>query len=394
MKVVQNFKNVLASKKDNSGKIIFFKKMKKNKVASLALLLLTCSLAFLLLGQEKMLVKKTMAATETQEKSASFWQKVKQDWQKFKENFWKKVSEGGGNVGKRPTSWTEDLQEIVKGVYDANYNGNNDVVKRIRAKDREIIDGQRANEVEYAGGAKRALQGYLVQNKKILEEKVNARRKIAEGENGTPENPFYMEPNMFKKYCGENKYVLYWRIAGSSGRDLANPVTTGVPAGEQSVWRVPTCEELAACHCCANLCTNTVLRKIGKAWVLVCLPNVGFGVNGECSPLCKAPIGRAGCDGYSGSEFGSALDHDCMIQVEGCMDGSAGCTIIIKDPGNSQFQYTKGPNSDVYIHSRPGDNVVPPGAKVRKDNGADALPYGWIGQLVPEPGKCCKCIQR
>ncbi len=270
-------------------------------------------------------------------------------------------------------------------------------------------------DAEYNKYSERAVNDYVKKSNMNVNANIEAAKKMAGGENGSPNIPYYIEPNQFKKVCDQNKYVLYTSVGGASGRDMRRPKGGVGPTanennnvnsnsnsnapkdgntGEESVWRVPTCEELAQCHCCINTCMDTVLRtvKIGKKTItyIVCLPNVGFGPMG-CSPMCKAPIARTACSSYSAPTHSGAFDRDCMGRANGC-ESPGGCEVIIKDPGNSQFEFAP-PNSETYTKSKRGDNAVPPGGKVKKTNGASVLDYGWIGQLSSEPGKCCKCIQ-
>ena len=277
------------------------------------------------------------------------------------------------------STWTDMLNKQL-----ASMRNDPSQVKNDNTKARILLDAQ------YAGYAKKAVEQATKQNKDILDANIAKTQQLAQSENGTPKQTYYIEPNQFRKICDQNTYVLYSRIGGSSNRDLRNPKNSGGPAeGEESFWKVPTCSELAKCDCCINTCNDTVLRKIGKVWVTVCLPNVGFGPMG-CSPACKAPIARGACSAYSSPSHEAAYDRDCMGRANGCEGGGGGCKIIIRDPNNSQFEYLEG---GVWKKSHQGDNVVPEGTTVKKLNQINSLPPGWIGQLDPAPGKCCKCLQ-
>jgi len=278
-------------------------------------------------------------------------------------------------------SWTNSLKEKL-----ATRNENPDQITDEIMKQNLLLDK------EYEGSANYMLSQYLGEKKGELDELTEKTREKARQENGSEEKPFYIEPNQFRKICDKNEYVLYSRVGGASNRDMRNPLQTGGPAtGEQSVWRVPTCDELAACHCCINTCTDIVMRRIGEAIIPICLPNVGFGPM-NCSPLCKAPVARGSCRSFSGPSHGDQGNRDCMGRKNGC-ESAGGCKVIIRDPNYTQFEYTTTPDSQVYVKSKPGDNYVPPGSKVKKLNGANALPQGWIGQLDAAAGQCCKCIQ-
>jgi hypothetical protein len=241
---------------------------------------------------------------------------------------------------------------------------------------------------EYAQYVSPFLNQYTSENKKKMDELTQSVRNKARQENGAEESPYYIEPNQFRKICDQNTYVLYSRVGGAANRDLRNPTQAGgLATGEFSVWKVPTCEQLAQCDCCINTCDNVVYENNKPT----CVPNVGFGPMG-CSSLCKAPLARGACTAFTGPSHPIQGDRDCMGRPIGCVAAS-GCKIIIKDPNGTQFEYEKSAGSGVYVKSQKGDNVIPPGAKVRKSNAANALPQGWIGQLNPAAGQCCKCIQ-
>jgi hypothetical protein len=241
---------------------------------------------------------------------------------------------------------------------------------------------------EYTQYVSPSLNQYMAASKTKQDELTQAVRDKARQENGAEESPYYIEPNQFRKICDQNTYVLYSRVGGAANRDLRNPTQAGgLATGEFSVWKVPTCEQLAQCDCCINTCDDVVLENNKP----VCAPNVGFGPMG-CSSLCKAPLARGMCTAFTGPSHPAQNDRDCMGRPIGCV-AAAGCKIIIKDPNGTQFEYEKSAGSGVYVKSQKGDNVIPPGAKVRKSNAANALPQGWIGQLNPAAGQCCKCIQ-
>lgn len=283
--------------------------------------------------------------------------------------------------------WTNILKEKLmdmknSAMKDPNTNVNANTVATIKLDD------------SYKSYAEKALKNHLSQNKEELEKNIEKTKELSKKENGSQSESYYIEPNQFRKICNQNTYVLYSRIGGSSKRDMRNPKNAGgQPEGEESFWKVPTCNDLAKCHCCINTCDNVILKKVpvkgGYILTPICVPNVGFGPMG-CSPMCKAPIARGACSAYSAPFHEAAYDRDCMGRPAGCEGGGSGCKIIIRDPNNSQFEYLEGGD---WKKSKQGDNVVPEGTTVKKLNQINALPPGWIGQLDPEPGKCCKCLQ-
>ena len=46
-------------------------------------------------------------------------------------------------------------------------------------------------------------------NDNNLKKSIEKLYEKSEGENGSPENPYQIEPNQFKKSCGQNKYFLF-----------------------------------------------------------------------------------------------------------------------------------------------------------------------------------------
>lgn len=339
-------------------------------------------------------------------------------------SLWERVGNSVGNTyqnikstisgeTKNVVSWTNKWEKNIEDLYNLNKKVDDiddPAIKKAREENEERIASQKKLEEALSNRVKESVDNYLSGNKDKLDKLVKEIRYDAGNQNGSQNKPFDIEPNQFKKICGENTYVLFWRIGGASGRDLTNPAGSFQKSkdsnwsnigtkqgygssGDESVWRIPTCDELASCHCCQNLCADVVLRKIGKAMVPVCVTNVGFGING-CTPACKVPVARAGCDSYNEPVFGQALDHDCLTKLEGCKNPS-GCKVIIRDPNSSGLQYAYPDNPTKFYQAKGGDISVPPGGLVKKDSGlGDAQDKGWIGQLDAEPGKCCKCMQR
>jgi len=219
-------------------------------------------------------------------------------------------------------------------------------------------------------------------------------------ENGTRENPYTIEPNQFKKICGQNTYLLVWRKGKLKGRDMQNPVTGGGPLGRKSFWILPSCQQLADCHCCCNTC---------QIPLQLCSPGFCFLCSGGCVPSCgPCPLTCVmPCEKYTSGKAPGPKNSDCMCKPAGCPKGD-GCKIQIADGGKSGVEYTQsGSAKDVNkfhkgaVQVKEGKPVVEfsngngPGKKsmILDDGSGDTQPHGWIGQLKPEPGKCCKCVQ-
>ncbi|MBM3256347.1 MAG: hypothetical protein FJZ04_02670 [Candidatus Moranbacteria bacterium] len=330
-------------------------------------------------------------AADAPQNNASVWQRAKNALQSIKNKITGQPTPPT-NTGFQ--GWTNMLENMIKNYDPADPKNNQTKEQR---ESNEIRQWQQALDREYAGSGQLAANRYAAKNKERLDEITDKTKQYAAQENGSARLPYKIEPNQFKKVCDKNEYILYNTIGGMANRDMMNPVATGgAPTGEESQWRLPTCSELAQCHCCINTCDDTVWRivrvKGGTLRYIVCLPNVGFGAM-PCGPMCKAPVARMGCSSFTGGAHGEQNDRDCMGRANGCED-SGGCTIKIYDPGYSQFEYTNPPESERFVKSKPGMNIVPPGAKIKKDNGKDVFPIGFIGQLKRSPGQCCKCIQR
>ncbi len=220
-------------------------------------------------------------------------------------------------------------------------------------------------------------------------------------ENGTGKNPYKLEPNQFKKICGQNTYVLYYRIGGIGKRDMLKPTAkegTGAGGKEDTgeyTFEIPSCSELAKCHCCCNTCQipETLCQKPG--WVFAkkgCVPG--------CSDKCEANC-KKGCKDWKKPTPvpGAPFDRDCDCQMEGCPDGKD-CMILIKDEGNSKLQYTtKEAKPEQYFpaagfaYFKNGNGPSTDKSKIKSDGGNDTKDQGWIKKLKEEPGICCGCIQ-
>lgn len=214
------------------------------------------------------------------------------------------------------------------------------------------------------------------------------------GENGTSKNPYKLEPNQFKKLCGQNTYVLSWRIAGISMRDMAAPLGGGNTA-QETVWQIPTCEELAKCHCCCNTCKTPPSECKQDGWV--------FNEKDKCPQKCKEK-----CEDECEKECNNwkkpippdkaPLDRDCNCQQEGCPDGK-GCKIIIKDLGMTGVDFTTKVTPPEQFNKAKGVAMFPngngpveEGSKIKSEN-SDIKGAGWVVTLTPMPGQCCKCVK-
>lgn len=221
------------------------------------------------------------------------------------------------------------------------------------------------------------------------------------GENGTSGSPYKIEPNQFKKICGTNNYILYWRKGGKNGRDMAQPVQQGPGAGKDQEgyvhWQLPTCEELAECHCCCNTCVTPESQCKSPGWVFNnkgCPPNCKPTCEGDCKPKCQSWTKPEG-------PGDPTLNRDCKCNQEGCPKSNAkGCKIMIIDSGKSQVDYTKQDSSkpEEYYKGtgiaifKDGNGPMDLKSKVRQESN-DTQKDGWIMKLKNEKGKCCKCYQ-
>ncbi len=220
-------------------------------------------------------------------------------------------------------------------------------------------------------------------------------------ENGTGKKPFKLEPNQFKKLCGQNTYVLYYRIGGIGKRDMLKPTEKeGTGAGGESdtgeyTFELPSCAELAKCHCCCNTCQIPETECKKEGWVFAKKGCV-LGCSDKCEANCKK-----GCKDWKKPTPapGAPFNRDCDCQMEGCPDGKD-CMIIIKDEGNTKLQYTtkKGKPEQYFpaagfAYFMNGNGPSDEKSKIKSDGGNDTKDQGWIKKLKEEPGICCSCIQ-
>jgi len=214
--------------------------------------------------------------------------------------------------------------------------------------------------------------------------------------NGTTKNPYKLEPNQFKKECGQNTYFLNWRKGGIEGKDMAAPTKGGGPEGEQNVWELPTCEELAKCHCCCNTCLLPSSLCQTPGWVFN-----DKGCVDKCSPVCEANCGSE-CKKWDKPTppDKAPLNRDCKCNQEGCPKPEGNkCKIIIEDYGKTQVEYTKRDGNpeqyfkgDGKVEFSNGNGESNPKSKI-KSEGADTTKSGWVMMLEDKPGVCCKCKQ-
>lgn len=225
-------------------------------------------------------------------------------------------------------------------------------------------------------------------------------------ENGTSGSPYKLEPNQFKKDCGQNTYILYWRKGGEKGKDMAQPVEQGPGAGKDQAqivyWILPTCEELSKCHCCCNTCTFPEGEICPQGWCFS--KNTICDDKKECSNKCSDKCDekcKKGCEDYQEPTHKKAFNRDCKCASNGCpSESSNGCKIMIKDPGQSQIEYTDA--QDKTWKETPAGS---PGAYFENGWGKDdkqsrlrvgandTKENGYVKKLKNEKGKCCKCYQ-
>lgn len=222
------------------------------------------------------------------------------------------------------------------------------------------------------------------------------------GENGTPGSPYKLEPNQFKKYCGQNAYVLYWRKGGEKGRDMAKPKGGGSGnEGARDYWQLPTCEELAKCHCCCNTCTfpQGIICPSGWCFSKSTICDDKKDCTDKCSNVCDAKC-KKGCEDYKEPTHEKAFNRDCKCNQEGCPESAAkDCKIIIEDPGQTDVEYTKKEgNPEQYFKAvgkayfTNGNGKSQPVSKIIAWPNDKADP-GYVSKLKDEKGKCCKCYQ-
>jgi hypothetical protein len=216
------------------------------------------------------------------------------------------------------------------------------------------------------------------------------------GSNGSDRKPYVLEPNQFKKVCGKNEYVLWWSKRGSDGQDLKE-----VAHKMDNAWLVvPSCKELAKCHCCCNTCTSDKSTP--------CPEDVCFSVFKPCDsePVCNSKCYcskcSSECEQYKEAFHPKAFDHDCGCEKQGCPDGD-GCKIVFS-------KNERGWRWGKYVQSGPGswslEQETPKLSKQaeREDNSKNIMLFqttspdsapggnGWVDKLEQDKGKCCKCI--
>lgn len=212
-------------------------------------------------------------------------------------------------------------------------------------------------------------------------------------ENQTPRKPYILEPNQFKKVCGKNEYVLWWSQRGSDGKDIKDIPKDKSQNGELIV---PSCQELAKCHCCCNTCTNDSTSP--------CPPDVCFSIYSPCDskPVCNTKCFcskcKNECETYTAPFHPKAFNIDCGCSKAGCPDAK-GCKIVLyqADSGWLVNAYNQGfasiqqiPRVNTKNGAARRDNYSKP--QVIKTESPDLSQTGWAKKLVQDKGKCCKCV--
>lgn len=219
-------------------------------------------------------------------------------------------------------------------------------------------------------------------------------------ENGAQKLPYVLEPNQFKKVCGENKYVLWWSKRGSDGKDIQDFIKDKEQNGKLII---PSCRELAKCHCCCNTCTNDSSSP--------CPPDVCFSINSPCDskPICNTKCYCSKChnecEQYTEPFHPQAFNSDCHKEGESncnavpeCPNGD-GCQVVLyqADSGWTVNAYNNMGTSVMLIpryQTQKGaidiDNYSKP--RVIQTEGPDLSKSGWASKLQSEKGSCCKCV--
>jgi len=203
--------------------------------------------------------------------------------------------------------------------------------------------------------------------------------------------PKKLEPNMFKKVCGENKYVLWNSGFGKGGEDLNKLV------GDKKLqwYKTPTCEELAKCHCCCNTCTVGPPPGCPDGWCFsiktICDDKKDCTSN--CSTKCDDNC-KKGCEKYSEPTHKKIFDRDCDCKKEGCdpppSKDDENCVIVLFT-ASTEWTYRK----DKKEHKKFGGEVENTKDLVFRFIPKDvATLFGTIESLKDEPGKCCKCVDQ
>lgn len=216
------------------------------------------------------------------------------------------------------------------------------------------------------------------------------------GSNGSDRKPYVLEPNQFKKVCGKNEYVLWWSKRGSDGKDLKE-----VGDKEQNGWLViPSCKELAKCHCCCNTCTKPTSTP--------CPPDVCFSKmspcdsDPNCNTKCFCDKCKSECEQYKEPFHLKAFDRDCSCQQPGCPDGD-GCKIVFSknqhgwrwgqyiQAGGGYVLQQKTPKLARQAERESNDKIT-----LFQTTSPDSAPggEGWVDKLIQDKGKCCKCVSQ
>jgi len=323
---------------------------------------------------------------------------------------------GQDNFGspQNQNSYQSNYSQNGNANQNANANqssDNRDWLTKLMDKAKELIQGgSNSNQKSGQGDQqKNSNQNSNQQNNNSSQSNDNSGQSGDNGgqtsgeENGTPKNPYKLEPNQFKKICGTNTYVLYWRIGGQNKRDMAHAKKDGEGGkqGAENTWIVPTCEELSKCHCCCNTCTFPQGLVCPQGWCFskktICDDKEEC--TDKCSNKCDEKC-KKGCEDYKEPTHDKAFNRDCKCNMEGCENGAKGCKIVIMDPGKSQVEYTKadadkpekyykGTGAAIFQN---GNSKSQEQSKI-KSEGKDVASGGWVDKLKGQPGVCCKCYQ-
>ena len=176
----------------------------------------------------------------------------------------------------------------------------------------------------------------------------------------------------------------------------------GKDQGAKDIWQLPTCKELAQCHCCCNTCKYEPHYCPQDGWTFDkpfgCYPKQ---ICSQCNEVCNPKCSQWNKPDYqTQNQSDLTLNRDCKCQKEGCKDtGPEDCSIIIIDPGRSQVEFTKkdGQPEQYYkgtgiAYFKNGNGPSDPKSKVLAEPD-DKTSNGWVKKLKDQKGVCCKCYQ-
>lgn len=221
-----------------------------------------------------------------------------------------------------------------------------------------------------------------------------------------------------------------------------------IKAGEV-YFKVPTCQELAACHCCVCSCCSKKCCNDGKCKNSCqdCKGNCqekdccGWSIGKDCPTgdkgLCqgdkctscpnltketckedaeksiqlemgevsdvfkcsnkdndKKQTSKEKCKNFKEPVHKGVCRYDCEGSTKGCEEGSQGCKIVILGSKSSQEEFTSAKGNDQQFWKGIGTVVFvnrPEGSIIKAD-APDWNSGGWIEKLSTDPGKCCNCV--